>query len=280
MGKETFPKESKAAGMKLLTRKNYETWKLNIQLLLEENASFGFVDETGLGKEPPATASETEKDKYIQRKIKSRAILINSISEEFRQAAAKHATTKAVWIHLESIFQPSTRSRKMRLLQEFCLIQRKDDESMTSFIDRVDTIGKDVEKLAMTWENMRTYILIARCGKGYENLRQIIDQWSDTDFNWTKVSQALMSEENHRRFASGTSTESKESTDSKAYTTGQWNKSQRGKSSGSRGGKSSTNLQRSSSGQETRQEKYSYLFQLPRTRAFCKRLSKPAEIQK
>uniref|UniRef100_T1IK12 CCHC-type domain-containing protein n=1 Tax=Strigamia maritima TaxID=126957 RepID=T1IK12_STRMM len=114
---------------------------------------------------------------------------------------------------------------------------------------------EDVEKLAMTWENMRTYILIARCGKGYENLRQIINQWSDTDFNWTKVSQALMSEENHRRFASGTSTESKESTDSKAYTTGQWNKSHREKSPGSRGGKSSANSQRSSSGPETKDRK-------------------------
>uniref|UniRef100_T1J0W8 Endonuclease n=1 Tax=Strigamia maritima TaxID=126957 RepID=T1J0W8_STRMM len=198
MGKDDG-KETKATGIKQLSKNNYITWKRDIQLLLEENDLFVFTDETGTAKEPPATATEEAKAKYAKRKLRSCAILINSVFEEFRDAAVKHATTKLVWEHLKQVFEPSSRSRKAKLREDFCLIQRKNDESMSTFIDRVDTAGKEVEALKMTAAEERTYTLINRVGDGFDSLRQIIDQWDDNKFTFENVSMALLAEDNYRR---------------------------------------------------------------------------------
>uniref|UniRef100_T1J0W2 Uncharacterized protein n=1 Tax=Strigamia maritima TaxID=126957 RepID=T1J0W2_STRMM len=175
MGKDDG-KESKATGIKQLGKHNYITWKRDIQLLLEENDLFVFTDESGTAKEPLAATTEEAKAKYAKRKLRSRAILINSVSEEFRDAAVKHPTTKLVWEHLKQVFEPSSRSRKAKLREDFCLIQRKNGESMSTFIDRIDTAGKEVEALKMTASEERTYTLINRVGDGFDSLRQIIDR--------------------------------------------------------------------------------------------------------
>uniref|UniRef100_T1IH83 CCHC-type domain-containing protein n=1 Tax=Strigamia maritima TaxID=126957 RepID=T1IH83_STRMM len=168
---------------------------------MQESTLYGFIDETGFGKAPAAGASESVQDKYERQKVKSRAILINSISPEFRHAAAQYETIKKVWEHLKSVFAPSTRPRKMRLLQELCLIEKKLDETMLSFVDRLDTAAKDYASLKLTDEDMKTYLLITRCGKESDQLRLIIDQWSDDDFKWEKVSNALLAEKNHHRYS-------------------------------------------------------------------------------
>uniref|UniRef100_T1JAE4 CCHC-type domain-containing protein n=1 Tax=Strigamia maritima TaxID=126957 RepID=T1JAE4_STRMM len=179
MPKDKVGKESKASHMQLLIRDNYEEWQLSIQLLLHKSVLYGFTDETKFGKRPVGAAA----------------------IESFRHAAAKFDTTKEVWEHIKTVFASSTRSRKMRLLQELCLIEKKLEETMMAFVDRLDTAAKDYFVLKMTDEDLKTYLLIARCGKEYDQLRLIIDQWPDTDFKWEKVSNALMAEENHHRYA-------------------------------------------------------------------------------
>uniref|UniRef100_T1IGU1 Uncharacterized protein n=1 Tax=Strigamia maritima TaxID=126957 RepID=T1IGU1_STRMM len=110
MGNDDISKESKASHLKLLTKDNYLSWKRDIKLLLQENNLHGFIDETGRGKKPDEKQPDTVKEKHEKHAVKSRAILINSISEKYRDAACTYTTTKDVWTHLASVFEPSTRS--------------------------------------------------------------------------------------------------------------------------------------------------------------------------
>uniref|UniRef100_T1IK68 Endonuclease n=1 Tax=Strigamia maritima TaxID=126957 RepID=T1IK68_STRMM len=80
---------------------------------------------------------------------------------------------------------------------------------------------------------MKTYLLIARCGKQYDQLRLIIDQWSDDEFKWEKVSNALLAEENHHRYAAKAQEQSSANNEKVLATTsigrGKNNKFQRGR---------------------------------------------------
>uniref|UniRef100_T1IMQ4 DUF4219 domain-containing protein n=1 Tax=Strigamia maritima TaxID=126957 RepID=T1IMQ4_STRMM len=103
---------SAANRIELLDKNNYDSWKLNIKLLLEEFDLYCFTDNTGSATPLAAGAKDEEVKKFNKRKLKSRAILIQSIAERHRRAADKHPTTKEVWDHLRSVFEPSSRARK------------------------------------------------------------------------------------------------------------------------------------------------------------------------
>uniref|UniRef100_T1IQZ5 CCHC-type domain-containing protein n=1 Tax=Strigamia maritima TaxID=126957 RepID=T1IQZ5_STRMM len=71
---------------------------------------------------------------------------------------------------------------------------------MHQYIGRVDQAAREVEALAMTDEEAKTFMLISRVGSGFDSLKQIIDQWDDTQFTWKNLCAALLTEDHRRKF--------------------------------------------------------------------------------
>uniref|UniRef100_T1JIT4 Uncharacterized protein n=1 Tax=Strigamia maritima TaxID=126957 RepID=T1JIT4_STRMM len=79
---------------------------------------------------------------------------------------------------------------------------------MHQYIGRVDQAAREVEALTMTDEEAKTFMLISRVGPGFDSLKQIIDQWDDTQFTCKNVCAALLTEDHRRKFdAAATLTE-------------------------------------------------------------------------
>uniref|UniRef100_T1IHQ7 CCHC-type domain-containing protein n=1 Tax=Strigamia maritima TaxID=126957 RepID=T1IHQ7_STRMM len=105
--------KSAVASIAKLDKLNYNQWIIDVQLLLQEKGLWRFA--TGKNVEPPATATQAEKDKYDRDKDKSRAIVLQSIVPRLQPAAMKHETTQLVWQHLKKRTRcsPYTNGAKM-----------------------------------------------------------------------------------------------------------------------------------------------------------------------
>uniref|UniRef100_T1IS18 CCHC-type domain-containing protein n=1 Tax=Strigamia maritima TaxID=126957 RepID=T1IS18_STRMM len=164
-----------AAHIKPLTFENWKTWKIMIQLILDEHDLLNFTLETPVGSAIPplATASEEIREKFNRRSRKAtRSILIQSFAEQYREAAMQFTSTN----------------------------EHKEDEEMHQYIGQVDQAAREVEDLAMTDEEAKTFMLISCVGPGFDSLKQIIDQWDDTQFTWKNVCAALLTEDHRRKF--------------------------------------------------------------------------------
>uniref|UniRef100_T1IMI2 CCHC-type domain-containing protein n=1 Tax=Strigamia maritima TaxID=126957 RepID=T1IMI2_STRMM len=156
---------SAASRIELLDKLNYDSWKLNIKLPLEEFDLFCFTDETGSARLLKATATEAEIKKFNKAKLKSRAILIQSIAERHRKAADKHPTTKLVWERLKTVFEPSSRARKAMLREKFHSLRIDVNEAMDDFIERVDSAAKDLETVNVKIDDdEKAFMHLNRCG--------------------------------------------------------------------------------------------------------------------
>lgn len=71
---------------------------------------------------------------------------------------------------------------------------------MAAFVNRVHTLGTEVEMFKITLHEEMAFMLINRYGPGYDSLKHIIDQWSTVDFTYEKVKEALLTEDNRRKF--------------------------------------------------------------------------------
>uniref|UniRef100_T1IRY0 DUF4219 domain-containing protein n=1 Tax=Strigamia maritima TaxID=126957 RepID=T1IRY0_STRMM len=134
---------SAANRIELLDKNNYDSWKLNIKLLLEEFDLYCYTDNTGSATPLAAGAKDEEVKKFNKRKLAPYR------SRRHRRAADKHPTTKEVWDHLRSVFEPSSRARKALLREKFHSLRIEPSEAMDDFIERVDTAAKDLESVAV-----------------------------------------------------------------------------------------------------------------------------------
>lgn len=144
--------------IEVLTKENYDTWKMQVKVLLTKNDLWEYVSgDTVLplpGKGDPATVQAAEATRAAFRKNdkKAKSDLILSIHPSELPQIRGCETSREVWLKLESIYasKDASPARKAALLKQL-MLQRLQEEGdvrahMAYFFEAVDKLAAmDVE---------------------------------------------------------------------------------------------------------------------------------------
>lgn len=87
-----------------LGRDNYDTWKLQMRALLTKNDAWGYVSGE-VTKPEPTAANAAEVRDWSVRDEKAKSDLILSIGTSQLKLVKNCATSRELWLKLESTFQ-------------------------------------------------------------------------------------------------------------------------------------------------------------------------------
>lgn len=166
----------------VLTKENYETWKIQIRAILIKNDEWGYV--SGAIAKPAIEArvrsSDKDEDKaavkaeldWIQKDLKAQSDIILAISpSEIRQVKGCD-TSRAIWTKLEEIYQSKGPVRKAALLNQLFSMKMADDGDARayarSFFELIDTLAEmDVDFN----KDVLTVMLLRSLPEKYENFK-------------------------------------------------------------------------------------------------------------
>ena len=125
-----------------LNKENYDTWKMQIEALLIKNDAWGYVNGEIL--KPEGIANENAMIAWNSADSKAKSDLILSIHPSELKQVKGCATSREVWLKLESIYQSKGPARKATLLKQLMLQKMEDSddarEHVRKFFDAVDKL--------------------------------------------------------------------------------------------------------------------------------------------
>jgi len=113
--------------IEILTKENYDTWKMQAEALLTKNDLWKYVSDIvfpppGVGDPATVNAAEAARAIFRRNDKKARSDLILSIHLSELQQIRGCETSREVWLKLESIYASKGPARKAALLKQ--LMQR------------------------------------------------------------------------------------------------------------------------------------------------------------
>ncbi|GBM76703.1 Retrovirus-related Pol polyprotein from transposon RE2 [Araneus ventricosus] len=137
-----------AMRIELLTRDNYETWKIQMRALLVKNDLWTYVG--GIKVKPELIDGNAESreacSKWTETDEKAKADLILCISPAELKQIKNCVTSRDIWIKLEEIYQSKGPARKATLLKSLIQIKMPDTgdvrDHLRKFFDVVDKLSE------------------------------------------------------------------------------------------------------------------------------------------
>jgi len=164
--------------IELLSKDNFDTWKLQVRAVLIKNDVWDFVNGTKpkpeiIAGNDASTAAATAWD-AADRKAHSELILAISPSE--LKQVKNCATSHEIWLKLHEIYQSQGPAKKAMLLKRLTLQKMTEDEDvrehMRSFFDNVDKLQEmDVD----INNDLLSIMLLYSLPSSYENFRCAIE---------------------------------------------------------------------------------------------------------
>ena len=116
----------------LTSADNFESWKLQIMMLLKENKLESFVKEE---KEEPK--DDPDKTLWIENNEKAMKIIVDSVRDHIVPIVAKHVTAYRMFKALENAFIVINTGRKLALKRQMNNISMNKGESINAFFMRI-----------------------------------------------------------------------------------------------------------------------------------------------
>ncbi|GBN55401.1 hypothetical protein AVEN_143485-1 [Araneus ventricosus] len=137
-----------AMRIELLTRDNYETWKIQMRALLVKNDLWTYVG--GIKVKPELIDGNAESreacSKWTETDEKAKADLILCISPAELKQIKNCVTSRDIWIKLEEIYQSRGPARKATLLKSLIQLKMPDTgdvrDHLRKFFDVVDKLSE------------------------------------------------------------------------------------------------------------------------------------------
>lgn len=170
--------------IEVLTKENYDTWKMQVETLLTKNDLWEYVSDEAVLPAAVVGASiaacVAAQNAWRKNDKKAKSDLSLSIHSSKLQQVRGCETSREVWLKLESIYASKGPARKAMLLRQL-MIQRLQEgsgvrEHMARFFDEVDkltTMGVEVNGDLISI--MLLYSLLA----SYDNFRVAIESRDD-----------------------------------------------------------------------------------------------------
>ncbi|XP_043464042.1 uncharacterized protein LOC122499653 [Leptopilina heterotoma] len=165
-----------AAGIKfeILTKDNYETWRLQMRAILIKNSTWAYADGT---KVKPVVregdeASQQAAERWVEADLKAQSDIILAMSPSELLQIKNCTTTREIWTKLQGIYQSKGPVRMAALLNQLMSLKMSKDndvrEYSRSFFDTADRLAElevDINK------ELLAVMLLRSLPESYENFR-------------------------------------------------------------------------------------------------------------
>lgn len=152
--------------IELLTKENYETWKIQVEALLTKNGTWPYV--SGEIAKPNAAGDELNNWKKEDRMAKSDLIL--SISSSQLKHIRNCETAREVWIKLESIYASQGPTRKATLLEQLLSQKMRDGDDVRDYLSRFMNIVDNLQQMNVNINGeLLTIMLLHSLPNSYDN---------------------------------------------------------------------------------------------------------------
>lgn len=150
--------------IELLSKDNYDTWRMQVKALLIKNDAWEFVSGS---KVKPSIAEGAQAVRVWEiGDQKARSDLILSISPSVLKQVRNCETARETWLKLESVYASRGPAKKATLLKKLMLQRMKEGEDIHVHIvnffdavDKLDDMGVNInEDLLASCENFRCAI--------------------------------------------------------------------------------------------------------------------------
>ncbi|CAB0042350.1 unnamed protein product [Trichogramma brassicae] len=141
----------------LLTRDNYDTWRIQVEALLVKNDSWDYVSGASpapsLGGDDAAArnTAEASHKAWVIKDRKAKSDLILSISPSELKEIKNCITSHDVWTKLEATYASKTPARKASLYRQLTQQKMAEDDSM---VDHLKSFFDATDKLKSTGANL------------------------------------------------------------------------------------------------------------------------------
>ncbi|GBM14329.1 hypothetical protein AVEN_80505-1 [Araneus ventricosus] len=164
--------------IELLTRDNYETWKIQMRTLLVKNDLWTYVG--GLKVKPELIDGNAESREawceWTETGEKAKADLILCISPAELKQIKNSVTSREIWIRLEEVYPSKGSARKATLLKLLIQLKMSDTgdvrDHLSKFFDIVDKLSE------MEIKSTKIYCRLC-CFTVYQRVMRIFDAQSN-----------------------------------------------------------------------------------------------------
>ncbi|KAK9751402.1 Zinc knuckle [Popillia japonica] len=161
-----------------LNKDNYDTWKMQLEALLIKNEKWIYVN--GECTKPVVStddaSSQTKLDAWIKDDSKAKSDIILSISPSELKQIKGCATSRDVWLKLESIYQSKGPARKATLLKQLTLHRMEENEDIRKHVSKFfDTVDKLEEMSIEVNPDLLAIMLLYSLPSSFENFRCAIE---------------------------------------------------------------------------------------------------------
>lgn len=166
-----------SARIELLSKDNYDTWRIQMEALLIKNKSWGYVN--GKNKKPEATAdneNDSKLNEWTEMDSMALSDIILAISPPELKTIKNCGTSREVWLKLESIHAakaPVTKSTLLRRLARFQIIEEGDLRGqLDEFMDIADKLAAMEVPFS---QEVLSIFMIQSLPENYENFRCAVE---------------------------------------------------------------------------------------------------------
>lgn len=164
--------------IEVLTRENYDTWKMQMQALLTKNDAWGYV--SGEIQRPEAIVGDattsTALASWKKGDNKAKSDIVLSISQSELKLIKGCETSRQVWQKLENIYQSKGPVRKATLLKQLTVLRMKDGADVREHVNKFfDTVDKLEEMEVDINKDLLTIMLLYIMPSNFENFRCAIE---------------------------------------------------------------------------------------------------------
>lgn len=140
---------------KLKGKVNYEAWKFQVTILLEEKEVLRIA--TGITAKPSREKAD-DVDKWLMKDAKARRIITTTVDRSAMIHLYNTTTSNGMWKKLEDIYGKSTGEQKCELLQEFFEMKYEKADGLMAHISKIENVYQKLKMIDPTSINEETLI--------------------------------------------------------------------------------------------------------------------------
>jgi len=155
----------------LLSRENYDTWKIRIQALMTKNKTWAYVNGTKPKPEAPAEARA-----WMEEDEKAKADLYLAVGDAELKQIKNCVTARDIWLKLKSIFESEGPAKKVSLWRRLISHKLSENGDVQRHVDEFfDVVDKLAELTIQVSGELQSIILLHSLPGSFDNFRCAVE---------------------------------------------------------------------------------------------------------
>ena len=178
-----------------LNSDNYNSWKLDMKVILIDRGSWEFID--GTAEALASDASNTQKIDYKRRKERAYTAIYQCIERQFQPLIANTLDGKEAWDRLKESFEPKSRARLAGLVDEFYDMKfNPNEETIGIYCKKISEKATLIKDVGFDIPDvLRCFQLIRKLPADYDSLVKVLYRLEDIKFKFEEIEKQLITEE-------------------------------------------------------------------------------------